>query len=275
MRRIAYRLRRVALFSLLLVAFAIGAVALALGTAEGRLLVLGTLLEQLSSEIAGEISVGSVSELTPFHVVAEDILVVDEFGREVLAVEVGRLTFDPYALAHDEVHFTRALAVRGRVRISERSDGAYGIDAAFHGTGTGGGPGPTVIFDDIEVEASTVRIAPADAPSVLVSGAHGHLSLRAGGGEATVVHFWETSGHARLLGPLDIRARIRSARGVYDEDARSPFAARIAGFLADEPMEATLTLRRERGDFRLRVDTETHGPLGFLASLGIELASVF
>lgn len=226
-------------------------------------------LERVSDGIAGAITIEAVLELGHDHLVASDLRIVDDRGDEVLFARRAEIHLDLSTLLRGNLRVTSARADGARLQIREGSDGSFGIDRTFSGTGEGG-PSPSVLFDDITVSDVQVWIEPRGGPRLRVEDVGGHVSIHTG--RVTEVRFWDTHGDAHSNAPFSLRARIDEARGVYRDGARTRFEAHVRGLFWGEAMRAHLTLTPEGDGLGLRVETQATGLFSALAGLGIEVA---
>jgi hypothetical protein len=290
-RRHALRLRWW-LLALALVAVAIGgAVHWATGTPEGRVRVVTALLGEVSGMIRGSMSVATVSELElNGHVVAEHFVIRDERGDEVISAERASIELDVLALLDGEVRISSARAERGRVHVVERANGEIGLDVAFRNSappppapeGSEGGPAPeggpdegdggfVVILSDIEAIQTVLFVRTHAGPRARIDGIGAHVAVRAAGGRPAVVRFWDASGQAHLVEPVALDAHLSNVEGRFDGASDDRFEAQVHGRLASERIEAEVLMHMIDGAAHLEVTTHSHGPLGALAGLGIDL----
>jgi hypothetical protein len=164
--------------------------------------------------IGGELHIGYVEELSPFHAVARDVTLYDIDGRPVTWGDRAVVTFDLKAAMQGKLRFSSAHLHTGKVHLIEGDGLPTFVELFDDGTPSTPGPGLHAIVDDLRVHDVTLTGELLGLKGIRVEGlsAHGRMEFYDG----MEIRIFSASGD--MVEPFPFPARIEHIGGRITDD---------------------------------------------------------
>lgn len=190
----------------------------------------------VSGLIGGELHIGHVEELTPYHVVARDTTLYDIQGRPVTWGDKAVLTFDLGAALRGTLRFSSARLYTGQVHLIEGDGMPTFVELFDDGLPPTPGPGLHAIVDDLRVQDVTVHGELLGLQGLRVEGlsAHGRLEFYDG----MEIRIWSASGD--IVEPFPFEARLEHLGGVITDDDHEGIRLHVRAHEGDQRAHANV-----------------------------------
>jgi hypothetical protein len=231
----------------------------------------------VSGEIGGRLHIGYIEELSPYHVVARDTTLYDQYGAPVAYGDRVVLTFDHRAAMEGTLRFSSAHLHTGWVDLIEGDGLPTFIELFDDGLPSSPGPGLHAIVDDLRVQDVTVTGELLGLQGIRLDGvtAHGRLEFT----EEIEVRIFSASGD--IVEPFPFTARLEHLGGIISTDPHEGIRLHVRTHEGDQRAHANVVYavpEGRPGDSESELDLLIHAmPVHgeTLAQLGFEWADLF